>query len=130
MASLRSFCIIPLVFLAAVGCAAAGDAPTDADEGAVEVQAQDLWAGLVSYAIERSASDPCNNGANKLDTEPLGYDSWARQRAGIRNICFEVWKPGVTDRDNPDFWRVLDVKVHYRFKGTTAWKVEPVNLFD
>jgi len=74
-----------------------------------------LWAGLTSYAFERYAPDPCDNGANALGDDPISYDEWVRERAGIRNLCFEVWSPGVTDWDNPDFWRQLDVQVHYRF---------------
>lgn len=78
-----------------------------------------LWAGLTSMTLERWAEDPCNNGVSLLGVEPRIYDDWARQRAAIRNICFEVWSPGITDWDNPEFWKQLDVQVHYRF-GTTA----------
>jgi hypothetical protein len=78
-----------------------------------------LWAGLTSITIERYVPDPCNDGRNAFGDEPYVYGSWARERAGIRNICFEVWKPGVTDWDNPDFWQQLDVQVHYRH-GTTG----------
>ncbi|MBX3157726.1 MAG: hypothetical protein KF773_17285 [Deltaproteobacteria bacterium] len=84
-----------------------------------------LWAGLTSVTIERSADDPCNHGARALGDDPITYDDWARQRAGVRNICFEVWSPGVTDVDNPDFWRLLDVQVHYRLAGG-AWQTDYV----
>ncbi len=78
-----------------------------------------LWAGLTSYTIERYTTDPCDDGRNALGDDPVTYDEWARERAGIRNICFEVWDPGVTDWDNPDFWKQLDVEVHYRY-GTSG----------
>jgi len=74
-----------------------------------------LWAGLTSYTFERYTQDPCDNGQNALGDAPISYDEWVRERAGIRNLCFEVWSPGVTDWDNPDFWKQLDVQVHYRF---------------
>jgi hypothetical protein len=81
-----------------------------------------LWAGLTSITIERYAADPCNDGRSAFGDEPVVYDDWARQRAGVRNICFEVWKPGVTDWDNPEFWKQLDVQVHYRYGSTGAFR--------
>lgn len=85
-----------------------------------------LWAGLTSYTIERYTSDPCDDGRNALGDDPLIYDEWARERAGVRNLCFEVWKPGVTDTDDPNFWRELDVRVHYRFgNGEEHWAYVP-----
>jgi hypothetical protein len=81
-----------------------------------------LWAGLTSITIERNADDPCNNGYSALGTEPRIYDDWARQRAAVRNVCFEVWSPGITDWDNPDFWQQLDVQVHYRYGTTGAFE--------
>lgn len=112
------------------GCAAPAEDDSASSESGIEAYAQDLWAGQVSYTMERYSSDPCNNGANHLDNQPIGYGEWERQRAGVRNICFEVWKPGVTDRENPDFWRLLDVQVHYHFKGTTEWKTAYVPALD
>lgn len=74
-----------------------------------------IWAGLPSVTLERYVPDPCNDGRRALGDEPVVYDSWVRQRAGIRSLCFEVWSPGVTDWNNPDFWKQLDVQVHHRF---------------
>ncbi len=73
-----------------------------------------LWAGLTSATFTRYAPDPCNDGQTAL-TDVVHYDDYVRQRATIRNVCFEVWSPGITDWDNPDFWKQLDVQVHYRF---------------
>lgn len=88
-----------------------------------------LWAGLTSATLTRYAPDPCNNGMYALGDDPIHYDEYVRERAGIRNICFEVWSPGVTDWDNPDFWKQLDVQVHYRF-GTGELHQAYVNSID
>lgn len=124
--------LLPLLSLPlfALACSAQADDGASTNESAVEVFAPDLWAGLASYTIERYAADPCNNGQSRLDDQPIGYDSWARQRAAIRRVCFEVWKPGVTDTENPDYWRLLDVQVHYRYAGTSDWKMAYVPAID
>src|SRR5207249_7336315 len=74
------------------------------------------------------SSDPCDNGANALGDQAVTFDEWVRERAGIRNLCFEVWKPGVTDTDNPDYWKILNVQVHWRWHGQTqelGWAYVP-----
>lgn len=84
------------------------------------------WMGNAVAAIGR------DGGA--CDGVPLGqgfsYDTWVRQRATKHNICFEVWKEGVTDRDNPDLWRDVDVQVHYRYSASEPWQTAYVNIFD
>ncbi|HEY5935067.1 MAG TPA: hypothetical protein VIU61_10540 [Kofleriaceae bacterium] len=89
-----------------------------------------LWAGLTSVTLERWVADPCNDGRRELGDAPVIYDTWARQRAAIRNICFEVWKPGVTDTDNPDYWRLLDVQVHFRHGSSGPFEMAYVNSID
>jgi hypothetical protein len=73
------------------------------------------WLGAPVVKVSRAGGDPCDGGA------PLGdgftYDAWGRTRAVMGNVCFSVWKQGVTDRDDPDLWRKLDVQVHHRFGG-------------
>jgi hypothetical protein len=118
---------LPLLLLAA--CSAPASEDTETSEHGIEVFAQDLWAGLPSVTIERYSSDPCAS-TKRLDNQPIGYDSWARQRAGVRNVCFEVWKPGVTDTENADFWKLLDVQVHYRHQGSADWKTAYVPSID
>jgi hypothetical protein len=113
--------------LALAGCVDAADlgAPDTQNllDGDDKADGSDpLWAGLTSITIERYAADPCNDGQRAFGDEPVIYDDWARQRASVRNICFEVWKPGVTDWDNPDFWKQLDVQVHYRYSSTGAFR--------
>lgn len=119
----------------AVGCVDAGteSEPTAPNQLRGDDKSDDsspLWAGLTSVTIERYASDPCNDGRNALGDAPLEYGDWARQRATVRNICFEVWSPGVTDWDNPDYWQQLDVQVHYRYGSTGEFQWKHVNSID
>ena len=122
-----------LLALALVGCVdeSVTTSPTSpnllrddgkADDGMV------LWAGLTSQTFSRYAPDPCNDGRTEL-VDVVHYDDYVRQRATIRNVCFEVWSPGITDWENPDFWRQLDVQVHYRF-GDGAYQHAYVNSID
>lgn len=128
---IRSGTMIGLVFaVASAGCSSRARDESGVSAAALEVSTTELWAGLPSYTIERYTTDLCDDGAHRLDTTPIDYEEWARERAGIRNVCFEVWKPGVTDTENPDFWRYLDVQVHYRFVGTSEWTVDYVNQLD
>jgi hypothetical protein len=83
------------------------------------------WMGNVRHVLSRqTCNGPCESDMRPTDGEIL-YDTWARQRAAIRGIYFEVWKDGVTNWDNPDLWRQLDVQVHTRLGGagpfTTAY---------
>jgi hypothetical protein len=94
-------------------------------EHPVEVRAENLWAGSVTYTMERYG-EPCGN-ARGLDDNAIGYGSWERQRASVRNVCFEVWRRGVTNVDSDEYWRQLDVQVHYRYRGTEEWKQAYVN---
>jgi hypothetical protein len=120
--------------IAFAGCIDTVDEPSGPNQLVDDGKADDdgpLWAGLTSITVERYTQDPCNNGATWLDATPFMYDSWARQRAGVRNICFEVWKPGVTDWDNPAYWQQLDVKAHYRYSPNDAsYESKYVNSID
>ena len=129
-----------LISLVLAGAAAAGGCVTASSPGDPSAPNQlqsdgkadgatTLWAGLVSQTFERYTQDPCDNGANGVDDAPVVYDEWVRERAAVRNICFEVWSPGVTDTDNPDYWKLLDVQVHFRF-GDGAWQTAYVPSID
>ncbi len=113
-----------LACLLLVGCVDdASEMPTDPNQLRGDDKSDGgapLWAGLTSVTLERYSSDPCGNGRS-LGDDPIHYDDWVRQRAGVRNICFQVWSPGITDWDNPDFWKQLDVQVHVRF-GDGEWQ--------
>ncbi len=90
-----------------------------------------LWAGNVIGVEERETVDPCHNGDGwDMNRGDYGYGSWARQRAAYTNICFEIWMPGVTDQENPDYWRLLDVQVHYRYEGQGDYNTEYVASID
>lgn len=81
------------------------------------------WMGNEAVVIGRAT---CDGGPCAADRRPLAdgfrYDTWARQRAAIRGLYFDVWKAGVTDFDNPDLWRQLDARVYYRFAGESDWR--------
>ena len=81
------------------------------------------WLGLAGNLITRDASDGCD-GAGAATTG-FAFDTWARQRAAVSNLCFQVYQPGVTDTDvNP--WQALDAQLHYRLAGQTAWTTQPI----
>lgn len=83
------------------------------------------WMGEEASAISRWTCDggPCAGSVRPLEDGFL-FDTAARQRATIAALYFQVWEPGVTDYDNPDLWRQLDVRMHYRFRtdGSWAWR--------
>lgn len=76
------------------------------------------WMGNAAYVIDRMTCDggPCDASRRSLD-DVFTYGTYARQRAAIRAIYFDVWKAGVTDWDNPDLWEQLDVQVHVRARA-------------
>ena len=124
---MRTFALLAVL---AVGCVDAEEAAEPTEQNLLEDDKADggpLWAGLTSITIERWVADPCSDGRHAFGDTPYVYGSWARERAGIRNVCFEVWKPGVTDWDNPDFWRQLDVQVHYRYGSSGPFQNAYVN---
>jgi hypothetical protein len=84
------------------------------------------WFGEARTLITRDANDPCDGGVPAQ--QGFGFDTWARQRAFISSLCFEVYQPGLTDRDTPDLWQQLDVSLHWRYAGQQAWQARPVNF--
>ncbi len=88
------------------------------------------WIGNATNLITRDSDDPCRGGAPA--TSAFAYDTWARQRAVKTNLCFQVYQPGETDRDNPTLWQDLDTKLRYRFIGqngsATDWLTTPVSF--
>lgn len=79
--------------------------------GISDTRPQPQWLGNAHTVIERSGE------AGRALSGPVTYDSWARQRAAVRELRFEAWLPGLTDRDDPELWKKLDAKVHFRFAG-------------
>jgi uncharacterized protein YraI len=88
-------------------------APAAADPG---------WMGNVRYAINRMTCDgaPCASTLLPFTSE-ITYETYARQRAAIRVVQFDVWKAGVTDRDDPELWKKLDVRVYSRVVGAPTF---------
>ena len=90
---------------------------------AFDAAAAPQWLGLAGNLIIRDANDPCDGGAGAASA--FAFDTWARQRAVVSNLCFQVYQPGVTDTDgNP--WQALDAELHYKLAGQTAWTTTPV----
>ncbi len=86
------------------------------------------WMGNVTATISRGSSRRC--GEPQAFGSQLSFGTWARQRAAITDLCFEVFEPGVTDFRNPDLWQQLDVQVHHRADPAKPFVVDPVSLAD
>jgi hypothetical protein len=73
------------------------------------------WLGNVRAVTSRRTCNggPCDGDMRAVDGDLL-FDTWTRQRAAIKAIYFEAWKQGVTDFDNADLWKQLDVRLHRR----------------
>ncbi|MCB9652923.1 MAG: hypothetical protein H6729_02175 [Deltaproteobacteria bacterium] len=83
------------------------------------------WMGKPVVAISRGGATACSGVA--MD-EGFVYDTWTRQRAAYRNVCFEIWKRDVTDRDNPELWREINAQVHFRYAPTEAFQTAYLNF--
>ena len=88
------------------------------------------WIGDGAWVISRAT---CSNGlACDGDRRPLTtawtYETWARQRAAVRVVSFDVWKAGVTDFDNPNLWQQLDVQMRFRFGSSGAFSTRYVSF--
>ncbi|MBS2022348.1 MAG: hypothetical protein JST92_08055, partial [Deltaproteobacteria bacterium] len=88
------------------------------------------WMGSADVVISRAtcgAAQACDSDRRPLDAG-FTYDSWSRQRAAIKRVSFRVWKSGVTDHDDPDLWKKLDVQLHARFDPKAAFATSYVNF--
>lgn len=83
------------------------------------VQRPVAWFGVPTVLLSRSTEVPC--GTTSLEGG-FRFDTWVRQRAAIRNLCFEVWEPGLTDTDRSDVWEQIDAQLLYRYADTEAWQ--------
>jgi hypothetical protein len=70
------------------------------------------WVGSAVVRLTRDSGDDCAGGGSLA--AGFVFDTWARDRATVTNVCFEVWLKGVTDWNNPDLWRQLDVQARHR----------------
>jgi len=88
------------------------------------------WVGNGARVIDRwtCSAGPCDASRVALETA-FTYGTWARQRATIAGLYFDVWEEGVTDYDNADLWKQVDAQVHLRFAGQTAFTARYVDFF-
>lgn len=101
----------------------------DSNFGANYVFAASLppqWVGNARTLLTRDTSGDSCGGAPAQ--QGFTFDTWTRQRAAYTNLCFEVYEPGLTDRDDPDLWQKLDVSLRWRGEGQTAWQSRPVSF--
>ena len=85
---------------------------TVSDRDVDDARAPD-WMGNVTATLSRGGSRRCD-GALAFGSS-LAFGTWARQRAALTDLCFEVYEPGVTNVENPKLWRELDAQVEVRF---------------
>lgn len=87
------------------------------------------WIGNGASVINRmTCNGPCDQHRVPL-ADSFSHGTYARQRAAIRAIYFDVWKAGVTDRDNPNLWQDLDVQVHFRASPSAPFQSRYVSFF-
>lgn len=81
------------------------------------------WVGAARVVISRTTCEggPCDGDRRSLE-EGFQIDSWARQRAAIRQADFRVYEPGLTDRDDASLWEKLETRVHYRYGNTGEYR--------
>lgn len=100
---------------------------------AAAASAPPAWMGGTSTLVDRATCGtppgPCYADAHAAESG-FDFDTWARQRAAITRVFFEVWQPGVTDFDNPDLWKQLDVELHARIGSTGAFTTSYVDFSD
>ena len=88
------------------------------------------WVGNAASAIDRATCEagPCDASRVGLDMG-FTFGTWARQRAAIAGLYFDVWEEGVTDWNNPDLWKQVDAQIHFRFAGQPAFTSRYVDFF-
>lgn len=87
------------------------------------------WIGGASVLLDRATcgGGPCYGDAKPADGG-VTFDTWARQQAVVAQVFFDAWKTGVTDFDNPDLWKELDVEAHWRLRPTSAFTMSYVSF--
>lgn len=87
------------------------------------------WVGNGSFKLTRATDgDGCTGLGSGDIRNGFSFDTWTRTRAAVTNVCFEVYQPGLTDRDDPELWQKLDVSVRSREAGSTTWQSRPVSF--
>lgn len=87
------------------------------------------WMGNLTVVMSRECSGgrgpACDRDRRATDGSFL-FGTWSRQRAATTTLSFEVWKSGVTDFDNHDLWKQLDVRLYSRVGDTGAFQMQYV----
>jgi hypothetical protein len=97
----------------------------------LETASKPNWIGNAASVVSRQTcgdGDPCDGSRVPLENG-VRFDTWARQRAAITGIYFDAWEPGVTDFDNADLWKQLDVQAHARWAGQSSFTTSYVSFF-
>jgi hypothetical protein len=67
--------------------------------------AGDGWIGNFSVYSSRDPQSQCGSAADPaapMDDSKTTYGQWDRTQAAVINLCFEVYAPGVTDKQDAD----------------------------
>ena len=87
------------------------------------------WMGNLTVVMSRECGGgrgaACDRDRRASDGS-FRFDTWSRQRAATTTLSFEVWKNGVTDLDNNDLWKQLDVRMYSRVGDSGQWKMQYV----
>jgi len=89
------------------------------------------WMGNFTVVMSRECSGgrgPACDRDRRATDGSFTFDTWSRQRAATTTLSFEVWKSGVTDFDNHDLWKQLDVRMYSRVGDSGAFQMQYVNL--
>jgi hypothetical protein len=98
-----------------------------------EVRGRGVAPAFLGNAAVVTSRQTCGDGgACDSDRMPAAggfvYDAWVRERAAVRAVYFDAQKDGVTDFDNGDLWKTLNVQVHYRSDGEAEFETAPVDF--
>ena len=74
----------------------------------------------------RATGAPCE-GARPIDGD-LRFSTWERTRAVRTEVCFDVYVPGVTDRDDVDVTRWLEAAARVRYAPTRPFVQAPATF--
>lgn len=94
------------------------------------VRPQPEWMGRLTANISRSGGAPCASASEGAIEGQFDYGTWARSRAVVGNVCFEVYRRGLTDGAASALWQSLDARAYYRFDPAGPWQWAHVPLVD
>lgn len=86
------------------------------------------WIGNARVKISRAGGEPCATTGDMVSG--FNYDTWSRQRSIMGNVCFEVWREGLTDQNDREVWRRLDARIYYRWDASQPFRWGHVGFLD